>query len=116
MLVLVDAQVSPALAPWLARTLGVEAVAVRDLGLRDAEDPAIFAAARARGPGTVVMTKDRDFLDLLAQHGPPPQVVWLTCGNTSNAFLRARLVTAWPAAARLLAAGEALVEIGGAAG
>ena len=117
MLVLVDAQVSPALARWLAHAFGVEAVAVRDLGLRDAEDRAIFAAARGRGAGTVVVTKDRDFIDLLARHGPPPQVVWLTCGNTSTAALRELLAaTAWPAAARLLAAGEALVEIVGTAG
>lgn len=116
MLVLVDAQVSPALAPWLRRTFGVEAVAIRELGLREAEDPAIFAVARARGPGTVIVTKDSDFLDLLQRHGPPPQVVWLTCGNTSNAFLRQLLTTTWPAAARLLETGEPLVEIGGAAG
>ena len=116
MLVLVDAQVSPALAAWLQRTFGVDAVAVRELGLREAEEPAIFAAARARGPGTVVLTKDSYFLDLLQRHGPPPQVVWLRCGNTLNAFLRQLLTTAWPAAARLLDAGEPLVEIGGAAG
>jgi len=47
MVVWVDAQVSPALAAWLRRTLGLDAYAVRDLGLREAEDPAIFAAAGA---------------------------------------------------------------------
>ena len=34
------------------------------------------------------MTKDADFAELLEQHGPPPQVVLVTCGNTSNARLR----------------------------
>jgi predicted nuclease of predicted toxin-antitoxin system len=56
----VDAQISPALADWMRRSLGVDAHAVRDLGLRNAEDPVIFAAARAAG--AVVLTKDSDYL------------------------------------------------------
>jgi hypothetical protein len=27
------------------------------------------------------MTKDADFVELLEQHGPPPQVVLVTCGK-----------------------------------
>lgn len=111
MYVIVDAQLSPALAGWMRRTFGIEAVAARELGLRDAEDSVIFAAARERGAGTVVLTKDRDFLDLLARHGPPPQVLWVTCGNTSNAIVRDALGVAWPIAKRLLESGEPLVEI-----
>jgi predicted nuclease of predicted toxin-antitoxin system len=30
-----DAQISPAMAPWMAVTLGLECAAVRDLGFRD---------------------------------------------------------------------------------
>lgn len=112
MFVWVDAQLSPALAQWIAANLRVESIAVRDLGLRDAEDPTIFAAAKERGPGTVVLTKDADFPLLLQRFGPPPQVVWLTCGNTSNAFLRSLLSEQWPHVKRLLEAGEPLVEIG----
>lgn len=86
---------------------------MRDLGLREAEDPAIFA--RARAAGAVVITKDRDFVDLLERLGPPPQDVWLTCGNTSHAYLRQLLGGAWPRVAALLAAGEPLVEVNGPA-
>ena len=57
------------------------------------------------------MTKDNDFLVLLERHGPPPQVVWLTCGNTSNARLRQILQTAFPQALELLKQGEPLIEI-----
>lgn len=109
LVVWVDAQVSPGIARWLRTQFGIAAVAVRDLGLRNAEDPVIFAAARE--VGAVVITKDSDFLQLLEQHGPPPQVVWLTCGNTTNAYLRRLLIVAWPRAATLLATGEPLVEI-----
>jgi uncharacterized protein (DUF433 family) len=79
-------------------------------------DHPVLAAARARGAGTVVLTKDRDFLDLLRRHAPPPQIVWLTCGNTSNAVLRQLFHLQWPAIMQLLADGEPLVEISGAAG
>ena len=106
-----DAHLSPALAPWLRSEFGIDAAPLRSLGLRDAEDGAIFAAARAAG--AVLMTKDADFVELVTRLGPPPQVLWLTCGNTSNAVLCAMLMEAWPRVAELLASGEPLVEIGG---
>jgi len=49
----------------------------------------------------------------LEEQGPPPRVVWVTCGNRSNADLIALFAAAWPRAATLLAGGEPLVEIGG---
>jgi len=36
----------------------------------------------------MVMTKDSDFLNRLERHGPPPKVIWVTCGNTSNRRMR----------------------------
>ena len=42
MTIWVDAHLSPAIATWIASTFGVEAIALRDLGLRDAEDHEIF--------------------------------------------------------------------------
>lgn len=59
------------------------------------------------------MTKDRDFVELVMRHGPPPQIVWLTSGNTSNAALREILSAGWHRVAGLLGSGEPLVEIGG---
>jgi predicted nuclease of predicted toxin-antitoxin system len=108
-----DAHLSPALASWLGATFGVEVAPLRELGLRDAEDAVIFGAARE--VGAVLVAKDSDFVDLLTRHGPPPQVIWLTCGNTSDAALRTILADGWPRVAQLLAAGEPLVEISGRA-
>ena len=105
----IDAQLSPTLARWLSEQYAIEASPVRDLGLRDATDEAIFGAARdARA---VVMTKDRDFVQLLDRAGPPPQVVWVTCGNTSNARMREILHRNFSDALSLLRAGEPLVEV-----
>ncbi len=58
------------------------------------------------------MTKDRDFLTLLDRLGPSPQIVWVTIGNTSNAFLRNILGSRLRAVLDLVQSGEALVELG----
>ena len=105
----VDAQMSPAIATWISSNYAVSAVAIRDLGLRDAEDREIFEAAREEK--AVVMTKDSDFVLLLDRLGPPPQVIWVTCGNTSNARLKEVLTTTLPKALDLLNSSEKLVEI-----
>jgi predicted nuclease of predicted toxin-antitoxin system len=111
LLVWVDAQLPPVLARWLGTTVtGVEAVHTFDLGLLGASDLAIFAAARERG--AVVITKDADFVSLIERRGPPPQIVWVTAGNVTNAALRALVAVAWPRAVELLRAGEPLVELG----
>ena len=110
MTVWLDAHLPPSLAPWLASTFGVACLAVRDLGLRDALDPNIFAAARAAGAD--VLTKDADFAEMAGRLGPPPRVLWLRCGNTSNAALRELLDRELPAALMRLAAGETVIELG----
>ena len=76
MIIWVDAHLSPAIATWMTNTLGVAAVALRDIELRDAEDPEIFEAAKAQG--VILMTKDSDFVDLVDRLDSPPQIIWLT--------------------------------------
>lgn len=109
MKVWVDAHLSPAIASWITSTFGITAFALRDVGLRDAEDLAIFETAKVQG--VIVMTKDSDFVNLVDRLGAPPQIIWLTCGNTSNAQLREILSATLPEALKLLRAREALVEI-----
>jgi len=105
-----DAQLSPALASWItAQFAPIQAVPVRDLGLRNADDREIFAQARAAG--AVVMTKDRDFLHLLFEQGPPPQVIWLRVGNSSNQALHSVLLRTLDQAITILRDGEPWVEI-----
>ncbi|MBE9139946.1 DUF5615 family PIN-like protein [Nodosilinea sp. LEGE 07088] len=107
----VDAHLSPAIATWIANNFDVTAVALRDLGLRDAEDLEIFEAARAKS--AILITKDGDFVDLVDRLGPPPEVIWLTCGNTSNARLREILSGTLVTALELLTGRESLIEISG---
>jgi len=105
----VDAQLSPALAPWLEDQFGVEAFSARYLNLVDAKDPQIFSAAR--DANVVVLTKDSDFVLLQERFGAPPAIMWVRCGNTSNAYLRSVLQRTFDDARRLIDAGEILVEI-----
>ncbi|MCA9472495.1 MAG: DUF5615 family PIN-like protein [Nitrospira sp.] len=90
----IDAQLSPHLAQWIDQTFEIESQSVTSLGLRDAEDVSIFQEARA--VGAIVMTKDQDFVNLVRQYGPPPQILLVTCGNTSNKYLRSLLQQVFP--------------------
>lgn len=107
----IDAQLPPALARWLKAEHDVEAVHIEELGLLRAKDPEIFQAGRDWEREVVILTKDEDFPKLLRQHGPPPKVVWVRCGNVKNQELRSIMLEAWPPAEQRLAEGECLVEI-----
>ncbi len=80
----VDAQLPPALAGLLGE-LGQEAVAAREVGLRDADDGTIWQYALTHG--AVILTKDEDFPERSLRSPSPPQVVWIRIGNCSNRAL-----------------------------
>jgi predicted nuclease of predicted toxin-antitoxin system len=109
LIIWIDAQVSPAIAPWITATFRIESHAVRELGLHHVKDIQIFQAAR--DANVVVLTKDSDFISLIDRFGSPPQILWITCGNTSNAHLKRILKDGLPKALDLLRQGERLVEI-----
>ena len=108
-IVWIDAQLSPALAPWLTQVFGVEAFSVRYLGLLHAKNPQIFRAAREAK--VAVLTKDSDFVALHQHHGAPPSILWVRCGNTSNANLKRVLTRTFSDACSMIESGETLVEI-----
>jgi predicted nuclease of predicted toxin-antitoxin system len=58
---------------------------VRLAGLDAADDRAIWELAKANG--FTIVSQDADFADMAALYGPPPKVVWLRCGNQTNAFI-----------------------------
>ena len=78
----IDAQLSPSLADFIKQSFGISGKALKELGLRDADDLIIFKAAKEKN--AIILTKDSDFVDLTIRLGTPPKVIWLTCGNTSN--------------------------------
>lgn len=105
-----DAQLPPQLAFWIQRNLAIDAVALRDMGLRDATDHVIFDAAKSAN--ATLVSKDSDFVELVMRRGSPPKLIWLTCGNVSNAALQILLGAKLREALKLLDGGEQIVELG----
>lgn len=106
----IDAQLSPAIALWITEYFPeITACSVRSLGLRDANDFTIFYQARAHN--AVIMSKDSDFIKLQQIHGAPPQIIWITSGNTSNQQMRDLLAKHMKTILRLLESGEKIIEI-----
>ena len=82
MKLLFDQNLSPRL-PLLLRDLYPGSVHVRELGLKDAEDAAIWDYARTHG--FVIVSKDSDFQQRSLLFGAPPQFIWVRLGNCSVA-------------------------------
>lgn len=83
----IDAHISPSIALWINQNYpSINAKSFRSLGLRDAKDIEIFNLAKKTN--CILLSKDVDFQQLLQKFGPPPKLIWLTCGNTSNERLR----------------------------
>lgn len=106
----IDAQLPPLLAEWLSAQFNVEAFSLRTLGLRDASDAVIFQAAQQQG--IVIISKDSDFIELASRYGPPPQLIWVTCGNVTNRQLQIVFNKTFAESLELLEAGQVMVEIG----
>lgn len=104
---LIDEQLPPALATWLAGQ-GHEAERVYQLGLLGCSDAEIGRLAVERA--AVIVTKDEDFT-LMRQDLQLPQVPWLRIGNVGNRVLLERLSAHWPDAVERLQAGEALAVV-----
>lgn len=73
---------------------------------RNSESPVYFTEL-----AVVLISKDSDFVDRVSRFGPPPQLLWVTCGNVTNRRLQTVFGSAGRAAINLLAEGQAIVEI-----
>ena len=101
-------QLPPNLADWLRWTFKVEVYALRALGLRDANDLEIFE--RAQQENIVLIIKDSGFVELLLRQ-QPPQLLWVTCGNSINQRLQDLFNEVFPQALQLLFEGLAVMEL-----
>jgi predicted nuclease of predicted toxin-antitoxin system len=78
MKLLFDQNLSPRL-PGLLSDIYPESVHVREVGLREADDLAIWQYAKAEG--YAIISKDSDFQQRSLLHGAPPKFIWLRVGN-----------------------------------
>ena len=105
---LIDAMLPPGLAKGLAQR-GHDARHVDDVLGASASDAALFAEALKTG--AILITKDRDFIDMAEGSEAAPQILWVRISNTTSAEMKERLETAFPLAEEKLAAGEPIVML-----
>ena len=105
---IVDAQLPPQLAQWL-RDRGHQASALREIGLRDADDADIWS--RALAERAIIITKDEDFAAMAGRLANGPQVLWVRSGNLLRRVLIARFEAVWPQIEPILESGAGLVEM-----
>lgn len=105
---LVDAQLPPALAGWLTAA-GHPAKHVQAIGLRNAEDSAIWCYALDHR--AALLTKDEDFAVRANQSRPAPVVVWLRIGNCSNRALQVWFTLLLPKIVSEIERGQRFVEV-----
>ena len=108
MKLIVDAQLPPSLAVTL-RQEGHDAVAVREIGLREAKDSDIWRYALENNAAS--LTKDEDFAERCLCTQNPPVVVWLRIGNATNPVLLGWLLPLLPAVLLRIQAGDRLIEV-----
>jgi predicted nuclease of predicted toxin-antitoxin system len=78
MKLLSDQNLSPRL-PRLLADIYAESTYVREVGLRDADDIAIWHYAKVQG--YAIVSKDSDFQQRSLLQGAPPKFIWLRVGN-----------------------------------
>jgi predicted nuclease of predicted toxin-antitoxin system len=104
-----DEQFSPFLAPWIEERFGVSCHSVVNLPVDRGDDEDIFLNARRLN--AIIISKDSDFVDLVNRLGHPPQIIWVTCGNRSNALMRELFISTFSQAIELMSKGEPVVEL-----
>lgn len=105
---LIDAQLPPGLALWLADQ-GHTAQHVDDLGLGNADDITIWN--HALSINAIIVTKDEDFAERVARTATCPVIVWLRIGNATNRALLQWLEPRWAEITELLNADNRLIEV-----
>lgn len=105
---LIDAQLPPALARYL-QAFGHDAEHVVDVGLREADDNAIWQFATS--PAAVLLTKDEDFAQRRLLTADGPAVIWLRVGNCTNRALLQWFAPMLPDIIERLQQGEMLIEV-----
>ena len=105
---LVDAQLPPALARWLAAE-GYEAEHVGDLKMQAASDSVIWNYALVSS--AAIITKDEDFAQRKILADVAPIVIWIRLGNTRRRDLLVWFEAVFPEILKVLERGETFVEV-----
>lgn len=105
---LVDNQLPPALARFIAEGLGAEALHVVDAGLRDGSDAEIWAYASEND--LVLISKDDDFVTLYSKT-PSARLLWVRIWNCRRVFLLSVFREQWQRIQARFENGDLFVEL-----
>ena len=78
-----DMQLSPQLAGWITKQFSIKAFSSYNLKLNIEKDEAIFFRAKKKG-NVIILTKDKDFAEIVDRLQSPPKIIFLKVGNCSN--------------------------------
>ena len=83
----IDRNLPRSLIYTIQRNSNCLAVSFSDLNLEETDDITIYNLASKKS-NVVIITKDKDFVDLLQAKGTPPKILWITVGNVKNIVLK----------------------------
>ena len=89
-----DTNISPAIAKWLGEEFNITVISFYKLNFHTETDYNIFM--KAKESNVIFMTKDKDYINLLATFKAPPYIVLLKTGNISNEESRKKLRNSFP--------------------
>jgi predicted nuclease of predicted toxin-antitoxin system len=104
---LVDNQLPPALARFIC-TLGIEAMHVVDVGLRDGTDAEIWGYASEND--FVLISKDDDFVTMYSK-APSARFLWVRLGNCRRVLLLEVFRSQWERILARFESGDRFVEL-----
>jgi predicted nuclease of predicted toxin-antitoxin system len=79
-----DHNLPKVLAAFIYNEYQLSAKSLLDLGFETQADEFIYAKAIEYSSNIVIITKDKDFVQLLQHKGAPPKIIWITIGNCTN--------------------------------
>ncbi|MBM9576108.1 DUF5615 family PIN-like protein [Leptospira sp. 201903070] len=80
---MVGCDLTPKLSGWIQQEFQINSFCLRERSLISKTAQEIFFSTRNQTE-IIIMTKGGDFIDLLNRYCPPPKIIWIRSGNTSN--------------------------------
>lgn len=85
-----DMQFSPQIAEYITTAFSIKATSSYTLQFNTEDDDVIFKKAKEAG-NVIILTKDKDFVDLAMRFQSPPKIILLRTGNCSNQAMKSLL-------------------------
>jgi len=105
---LVDNQLPPALARFIAHDLATPAMHVQDINMHDSSDTQLWTHAAQHD--FILISKDEDFAVLYSQ-SPAARLLWVRLANCRTSELFHSFKQVWPRVMDAFSRGERFIEL-----